>query len=635
MLSSLIKFFEYCWLNHVFDIGAISTSFALKLARILAKNGWHEALDINSRLTRFLDAAKEPFHPIFTSTNSSASMSSVGFQFAIATNIAGSEVAVYFDRVRQFQVNLGWRKAFKKNDKASKGMKFSLLRQTLESINMLYHSIDGYRAKTVPYENYAKLAKKLTENPGTTEDINSYDAGMLLEYSLDYINTKSDRTLCLLAFASKQLTQPGSVRKNFSRVMRFARRVGLVKADAVESENVKDGLSFLNASIKYILNACFVVIAVFNARRKRELTHKKYGLSLGSGIVINEKVGIFLQEFYVEKTVKNYVKFYIASATKKAITILEKLQLIFINKPFKSHNYSKVIDRNLTLFRYRPFGANGFSSKYSQFDFESFEPRMSGDYIFSAIGKSMRLTPHMFRRLYCKIFINRYEYFMMPFLSYQLQHEDISTTQIYISNPNAQAESAEISKLYDWNLKEQSEALIIHNDEIMMSMVEITKEKFSEIIYRSISDENTSGGYTKLVRALYKKMFSSVEYAQPDEEKMRKLLERLKSRGHAPQPFKHAQCLAGANRIKSKSKCWQQSDNQLHKENASPKLCRGCLFSWTSEEHVHGMELDLVSLKTEAAAVPESSIARINMEYDIEDLEDTLRYHKSYLGTRI
>lgn len=635
MLSSIIKFLEYCWLNNVFDLGAISASFTLKLASSLAKNGWHEALDINFRLTRFLDTAKDPFHPIFTSTNSSVSLSSVGFQFAVATNITGNEVAVYFDRVRQFQVNIGWRTAFRKNNNAPKGMRYSLLRQTLESINLLYHSIDAYRAKIVPYENYVQLAKKLTENPGTTEDINSYDAGMLLEYSLDYVNTKSDRTLRLLAFAAKQLTQPGSVRENFSRVMRFARRVGLVKSDAVESENIKDGLRFLNASIKYILNACFVVIAIFNARRKRELTHKKYGLSLGSGIVINEKAGIFLQEFYVEKTVKNYVRFYIASATKLAITTLEKLQLIFINKPFKNHDYSKAIDRNLTLFRYRAFDSSGFASKYSQFDFESSDPKMSGNYIFSAIGKPMRLTPHMFRRLYCKIFINRYEYFMLPFLSYQLQHEDISTTQIYISNPHAQAESAEISKLYDWNLQVQSEAIIIHNDEIMMSMAEITREKFSEIIYRSISDENTSGGYTKLVRALYKKMFSSVEYAKPDVEKMQKLLERLKSRGHGPQPFKHAQCLAGANRIKSKSKCWQRNDNRLHKENASPKLCRGCLFSWTSEEHIHGMELDLVSLRSEAATIPESSIARINMEYDIEDLEGTLRYHKSYLGKHI
>jgi hypothetical protein len=224
---------------------------------------------------------------------------------------------------------------------------------------------------------------------------------------------------------------------------------------------------------------------------------------------------------------------------------------------------------------------------------------------------------------------------MLPVLSYQLQHEDIATTQVYVSNPQAQSESAELSKLYDWDLQIQSEAQIIHNDEIMMSMTEISKEKFSEIIYRSISDKNTSGGYTKLVRALYKKMFSSVEYTRPDLEKMNKLLEQLKNRGHGPQPFKHAQCLAGANRIKSKSKCWQRNDNQLHKENASPKLCRGCLFSWTSEEHVHGMELDLIDMKLEVAEMPESSISRMNVERDIEELEDTLRYHKSYLGRLI
>jgi hypothetical protein len=635
MLSSIIKFLEYCWLNNIFDLGTISAPFTLNLAKILARNGWHEALDIDCRVNEFLDKAIDPSHPIFKSTNSSVSLSSVGLQSAIATNISGMEVAVYFNKVRQFQVAKGWRTSFRMNDKTPCGMQYSLLRQTLESINLLYHSADGYRVKVVPYEHYVPLAKKLTENPGTTEDINSYDAGMLLEYSLDYLNSKSNRTLRLLAFAAKQLAQLGNLKESFSRVMRFARRVGLIKSDVIEPASINDGLKFLNSSTKDLLNSCFIVIAIFNARRKGELTHKKYGLSLGSGIVINEKAGIFLQEFYVEKTIKNYVKFYIAPATKLAITILEKLQLVFLGRPFKNHNYSKATDRNLTLFRYKPVNATGFASVYSQFNFECFEPTMSGNFINSAIGKPMRLTPHMFRRLYCKVFINRYEYFMLPFLSYQLQHEDIATTQIYVSNPQTQAESAELSKLYDWNLQTQSEALIIHNDEIMTSMTEVTKEKFSEIIYRSISAENTSGGYTKLTRALYKKMFSSVDYAKPDTEKMKMLIERLRSRGHSPRAFKHAQCLAGANRIKSKSKCWQRSDNQLHKENASPKLCRGCLFSWTSEEHVYGMELDLISLKLEAEKVPESSIARINMEYDIEDLEDTLRYHKSYLERRL
>jgi len=635
MLSSIIKFLEYCWLNNIFDLGTIAAPFTLNLARILARNGWHEALNIDARVTEFLDAAIDPSHPIFTSTNSKVSLSSVGFQSAIATNISGQEVKVYFNKVRKFQVAKGWLTAFRTNDKAFGGMHYSLLRQTLESINLLYHSADGYRVKVVPYENYVRLAKKLTENPGATEDINSYDAGMLLEYSLDYLNSKSYRTLRLLAFAAKQLAQPGSPREKLSRVMRFACRVGLVKSDEIEPASINDRLKFLNASTKDLLNSCFIVIAIFNARRKGELTHKKYGLSLGSGVVINEKAGIFLQEFYVEKTLKDYVKFYIAPATKLAITILEKLQLIFSGEPFKKHNYSMRMDRNLTLFRYKILNTTGFANVYSQFGFESFDPVMSGNYIYSAIGKSMRLTPHMFRRLYCKVFISRYEYFMLPFLSYQLQHEDIATTQIYVSNPQTQAESAEISKLYDWNIQAQSEALILHNDEIMTSMAEITKEKFSEIIYRSISAENTSGGYTKLTRALYKKMFSSVDYAKPDIEKMNMLIERLRSRGHSPQPFKHAQCLAGANRIKSKSKCWQRNDNQLHKENASPKLCRGCLFSWTSEEHVYGMELDLISLKLEADKLLESSVARINMEYDIEDLEDTLRYHKSNLGRNV
>jgi hypothetical protein len=632
MINSIIKFFEYCWLNTLFNLSEISASFTLKLANSLARDGWHNALNMDARVNSFLDTAHCADHPVFKSTNSNLSLSAVGFQSAIATNITGQEVAVYFNRIREFQVVRGWRETFRPNGKVSKGMQFSLLRQTLESINLLVHSDDENKVHNVPYPNYVRLAKKLTDSPGTTVDINSHDAGKLLEYSLEFVNSRSDRILRLLAFAGRSLNSSRSVQVKLKKVTCFARRIGYIDRDAIAPTGIRDMLTFLNSAMKDLLNACFIVIAIFNARRKREITHKKYGLSLGSGKIVNERAGIYIQKFYVEKTLKDYVSFYIAPATKKAITILEKLQLIFLDKPYKNHNFASLTDANLTLFRLKVFDASGFVKNYSQFDFECHEPRKSGNFIHSAIGKSLRLTPHMFRRLYCKIFINRYEYFMLPFLSYQLQHEDISTTQIYVSNPQAQTESAELSKLYDWNLCSQSEALIIHNDEIMMSMAEVTREKFSEIVYRSISAQNTSGGYAKLVRALYKKMFSSVEYGKPNLKHVETLLERLRSRGHGPHPFKHAQCMAGANKIKSKSKCWKPYDNKLHKENASPKLCQGCLFSWTSEEHVSGMESDLADMKTAAYQLQESSIAKKNLQLDIEEIEDVLLYHKSYLG---
>lgn len=632
MLATIIKFLEHCWLNDVYDLKYLTQDFTLRLAKILAIKGWHKALDIDSRITTFLSTAYEPSHQLFTATNSSNSLSTEGLQSALATNISGREVNVYFNRVRHFEVMQGWRSKFATNDATAQGMKYSLLRQTLESINLIYHSIEPFRPTLIPHESYVKLAKKLTEKPGTTEDINSYDAGALLEYSLDLEKNHSEKILRIISFAAIEFQKNKKPIHIIHRIQRFARRLQYPSALGVKFTNVRELISHLNNCIRSIANACFIIIAIFNARRKKEITHKKYGIAMGSGITLDDKAGIYLQKFYIEKTIKDYVPFYIGQATKNAITTLEKLQLALQSKPFKHHNYAEHKDPDTTLFRLRYFNASGLSETVSQFDFEASEPAMSGDFIFSAIQKPLQLTPHMFRRLYCKIFVNRFEYFMLPTLSYQLQHGDITTTQIYISNPQSQTESAEISKLYDWDTTTQSQALIIHNDEIMMSMADTNREKFSEIVYRCISERNSSGGYTKLVRALYRKLFSSVEFSVPDSEKLRTITDRLKSRGHSPEAFKHAQCLAGSNHIRSKSKCWKKLDDKLHKENASPKLCRGCIFSWTSDEHLKGLEDDLIRMNIEVTHLPDDTIARKHQSYEIEQLIDTIEYHKKFLG---
>lgn len=128
-------------------------------------------------------------------------------------------------------------------------------------------------------------------------------------------------------------------------------------------------------------------------------------------------------------------------------------------------------------------------------------------------------------------------------------------------------------------------------------------------------------------------MFTSTNFSIPDSAHLKVIVDRLKHRGHSPQAFKHAQCLAGSNPVRSKSKCWNSSDDRLHKENASPKLCRGCIFSWTSEEHVKGLEADLARMIGEISDQPGFTIARKNQEYEIEQLNETIEYHKKYLAS--
>ncbi|WP_236467109.1 site-specific integrase, partial [Pseudomonas sp. PA-3-6E] len=170
--------------------------------------------------------------------------------------------------------------------------------------------------------------------------------------------------------------------------------------------------------------------------------------------VYNKENNIFEMMFYIEKNRKDYLPFYVGNATQKAAEALEKLQLIYLNIDYKTHSIGKLKDTNITLFRHKLFSAKGFLGSYTDYNFEAYKTGQAYHFISSRLKFEIHSTPHMFRRLYCTIFMNQHEFPHLPALSYQLQHECLATTQIYITSPITQSEAATLSKIYDWQIEE-------------------------------------------------------------------------------------------------------------------------------------------------------------------------------------
>lgn len=229
--------------------------------------------------------------------------------------------------------------------------------------------------------------------------------------------------------------------------------------------------------------------------------------------------------------------------------------------------------------------------------------------------------------------MNQHEFPHLPALSYQLQHDCLATTQIYITSPITQSEAATLSKIYDWQIEDYTKTHKHHSSEIAKYMNEAIKEKFSEIIHRIISNDRVTGGYTKVVRVLFRRLQNSVIFkGLDDRQRIDAFIERLSSRGHAPTPFKHAQCVAGNNRIKSRSRCFELSDNTLHKENATPQLCSKCPFSFTSIEHIKGLEQHSLELADEIKTLNPNSVIVKNLEIRLQNLYDIIEYHHKKLA---
>lgn len=638
ILTTIVKFMEYIWLNDTFDLKSLSPETITKLPNHLANGGWHEALNIGERLSDFFTTANDLDHPIFTSTNSKVSVSSSGFQQAIFTNIAGKETYLYFDHIQRFKEIKGWPfTVITQKEILAPCMNYSALRQTLEALNFLYRIPTPYRLGQIPYPEYSRLSKKLTRTPGRTKNINSYGAGKMVEEALSLLYEQSEVILQVINYAGSCLSNDDGrdLQTKYNDIARYAESINFPST----TKNLYGSPSIITTRIlnnltRDLLTACFITIAVLNARRRDEITHRKFGIFFGACTIYNAESRIYEIMFYIEKNRKDYLPFYVGDATKKATEILEKLQLIYNNSEYTTHSTGKTKDPDIVLFRYKLFSTSGYSDSYTDYSFETYNSGQAHHFISSRLGFEIHATPHMFRRLYCTIFINQHEFPHLPSLSQQLQHDCLATTQIYITSPLTQSEASTLSRVYDWNIEEYTDTHKDHNIDIAKYMDEAVKEKFSEIIYLIISNDRVSGGYSKMVRVLFRRLQKSIIFkGLDDRQKIDKFIEKLSSRGHAPSPFKHAQCVAGTNKTKSRSKCYESTDDSLHKENANPQLCSNCPFSFTSPEHVKGLEQQSIQLAAEIETFHPRSVIFKNLEIRLQNLYEIIDYHhKSLIG---
>ena len=631
MLSCMVKFLEYLWLNDVYRLPDAPSGLISQLPKTLAQGGWHSALKIPERINSFLATAQDPTHSLFSSYNWKVSLSSIGFQSAIGTNITSKETAIYFKQIQEFRKLRGWPSTeHATHDQTIKGLKYSLLRQTLESINYLYQVPDHLRLPRVPYPEYVRMAKKLTAPPGRTKNIDGYGAGMLVEKSLHYIYDRSDGILSFLAAVLDLLSQdlePNIKSHLITKAATDANISDMFKNPLFGKNTVKT--AELNNLLRNLLTACFVSIAVFNARRRDEIAHPKLGLFLGCCTPYSLENKIYELKIYIEKTRKEHVPFYVGNATYKAVEILEKISLIQSYREYTDHACGALTEPRTTLFRYKTFTSTGLTEKFSCYTFSAFKGGQAHNFMRN-LGVTFTATPHMFRRLYCTIFINQHEYPHLPALSHQLQHDNWDTTQIYITGPVTQADAALLSRVYDWNINDYNETHVSHNEALAVELAAAAREKLSEIIYSIFSGAGSSGGYAKFITTLYKRLNRIVTFEITKErERLELFIDTLATRGHSPRPYGHGQCLAFDIKLKTSSRCYEKNDNTLHKENASPTLCKNCPYSWTSPAHIKNLDLKLIAKTNNAALFRHNSVLRIALDENILKLRQTIDYHKN------
>jgi hypothetical protein len=385
------------------------------------------------------------------------------------------------------------------------------------------------------------------------------------------------------------------------------------------------------------MSACFVNIATMNARRKDEIRHPKFGLQKGNLAVVDEILGIFTVNFYIEKTYLQRMPFYVNRSTCDAIKILESLEELFSRMESIIKPQQKLSSESRPLFSYRRISTKrGVLANRRWYDFTNFAHDADAKlFLRCALGNesSFSIKAHMFRRMYALLMMYRYENGDLQSAMYQLGHFDANMTMLYVTDPSGRPAMEQISQTIG-NTNRELRAVIYeeHARTIHKEIRQVGEEKFVEDVYQILTGEVAHGGYTKYIRRLQINLSKQIRFATlSTEEKANELVRVAKTRGHFPKPMPHGQCMAGGARNIHMAKCHSNNENRLQHELASHETCNGCVFHLTKMAYLRNLEGELQLLRTHMATDPVRDCGKSPYQAEVENLELVLNLMSSRL----
>jgi integrase len=609
VISDVTMTLEYLWMNDVHKLEDARPYHFSNLVLALSEGGWVNALDIRNRADDLDDRTLKMFAQgekphSFTRRF----IDGKDIRRLLGTN--SKNLRAFFNTERD-----------EKNDDAR--WSASTLSETLSSINFLYDIESSLGLAFPPYGNRYKIANKIGVAASRTNNIDAGSATILLKTAVSWVSIYGPTVVELIEEVAQEVVECRNLTRKYMgrRLKNFFKN--LPKRAAAQNNlpfpieyldfgrATEERSNSLRTAVLCLLTACYVIIAAMNGRRKDEISHKKFGLRKGDLRVIDEDMDLFQIDFYVEKTYRSRIPFYVNRLTADAVRLLERLDDSY-------HKIDQALSKSVEtgarpLFSYRRFSQMrgvGNEKKWYSFstssagnenDATSFLRQAFGDTAYPAVSS------HMFRRMYALIFYYQYENADLQALMYQLGHFDLQSTMIYITDPASRSEFAQISNVMDIRSSEIQKARRSHIVGLERELLAVGSEKFSEDVFAILTGERLGGGYQRFVRRVHAKLSSTLKI-DLDRDTGISTVSVLKQRGHFPRPMRHGKCMAGSSLSVKSAHCVSNNKNELDRGLANASTCANCMFHLTSASYTSNIENDLLDLKKEIDSIQPGTI---------------------------
>lgn len=648
LITSLLKLFEYGWTHGIYRLCDWTPSAFEGLSKKLAAGGWGEALELRARTEKLLDWLPEheqqrlwkPSYPPGQEPTIGVSRLCLTLLRTHAKHQEIQEVrGVLIARIPDAKKHASRPLV----DRPPPSAKW--LEEEMNKINRLAQLQDAFGLCFIPYPKVRSVAgalAKQTRTRGRTRSLSPTEVGDLLNasfrmlYEVGPVLVRFLDTYCAVRTESDKghawWWEHGHTHDALKPLLADLQRT---LGEPVSSLPVRWGETASGFSVSHIVaavqSAAFVTLGIMNARRRNEIEHPDVGLHTKSVRVLDERLGIYICDFYIEKTFREDVPFFINRSSKHAVDILNSIsaaarKMDVLEKRWWVHRPSNRESLFSTPTFAKSFSLSG--SKPFMFGQKVAANRLAND-LLSFRGEPLRQA-HVLRRAYALVFHYRYEDATLLALSQQLAHFDIGMTQVYVSDLGTTPESERGSTLY--GRLTPSQRLVLNSEQRSMreQLHSTAREKLVSYVHGIISGRlKSSGGYSKLVNRMHQLLSGRVDYRELDLQRRSKNLgELLMAKGHLPRPFPHGTCMAGDARPARRGHCYSRSTERLERAEANASTCAKCPYHVVLDAHLTTLEAELSTLKQLAAAGDSTDIRSRHHAAELEVLKRVIELHR-------
>lgn len=379
----------------------------------------------------------------------------------------------------------------------------------------------------------------------------------------------------------------------------------------------QDDVYTVEQLIGAVQGACGVLLAAMNARRQREICDPHIGVRVGDLEVLDDDLGIYQTSFYIQKTYFDRHTFYINRTSADSLRCLEMLKIACA--PFDT-----AITAGDSLFACGRRTQVGVKPEaHYAFTFDKGRTRSLSSFLQVAFGDAERspFSTHMFRRFYAILYYHQYDHAELRALKQHLRHLDVAMTRVYVTDPASRPLAEQIratlgrDRFMVANEKVRT-ALDEQQGDLDAALAEVEREKLEQAIEQVLEGRPTAGGFSRVVRKLYRQMSSQITIGA---DQIPEIADKLAGRGYRVRPMSHGQCHAPDSNRHLKARC--ERAGELAREHAGARQCHACPYHFNNEAYLENLQEDLRQLEQEAHDILLPPMQQARARFDHSNLD--------------